>query len=68
MSIRIHLQLRYNFCGREVKNAVKDACVTAGRELITQSDLVKACDTVKTLKKYHTPLSNRKKNLTSPLT
>ena len=40
-----------NFCGREIKNAVKDACVTCamkGQEIISQSDLVRASEKVKT--------------------
>ena len=39
------------FCGREIKNAVKDACVTCavnGRETVTQSDLLRASEKVKT--------------------
>lgn len=41
---------KYEFCGREIKNAVKDSCVTAamnGRDIITQSDLVKSCEKAK---------------------
>ena len=41
----------YSFCGREIKNAVKDACVTAAmheHEIVTQSDLLKSCEKVKT--------------------
>ncbi|MBQ3395349.1 MAG: ATP-binding protein [Synergistaceae bacterium] len=39
------------FCGREIRNAVKDACVKTAkenRELVTQDDLIKACEKVKT--------------------
>ena len=39
------------FCGREIKNAVKDACVNCamnGREIVTQSDLLRASEKVKT--------------------
>ena len=42
---------KYDFCGREIKNAVKDACVTAAmhkRDSVTQSDLLRACEKVKT--------------------
>ena len=38
------------FCGREIKNAVKDACVKTAkenRELVTQKDLTEACEKVK---------------------
>lgn len=41
----------YSFCGREIKNAVKDACVTAAmhdRDSVTQSDLLRAAEKVKT--------------------
>lgn len=37
----------YEFCGREIKSAVKSACIAAAldnRDEITQNDLVKACD------------------------
>ena len=37
----------YEFCGREIKSAVKSACVEAaleGRDEVTQADLIKACD------------------------
>ena len=47
-----NLAIKYNnFCGREIKNAVKDACVMAamqGRDTVTQSDLVKSCEKIKT--------------------
>ena len=39
------------FCGREIKNAVKDACVTCamnGREIVTQDDFLRASEKVKT--------------------
>ena len=42
---------KYDFCGREIKNAVKDACVTAAmheRDSVTQSDLLRAAEKVKT--------------------
>ena len=42
---------KYTFCGREIKNAVKDACVTAAmheKDSVTQSDLLRACEKVKT--------------------
>lgn len=41
---------KYVFCGREIKNSVKDACVTvamAGRNEVCQSDLIKAADKTK---------------------
>ena len=41
----------YTFCGREIKNAVKNACVTAAmhdRDSVTQSDLLRTCEKVKT--------------------
>lgn len=37
----------YEFCGREIKSAVKSACIAAAldkRDEVTQADLVKACD------------------------
>ena len=37
----------YEFCGREIKSAVKSACIAAAldnRDEITQNDLIKACD------------------------
>lgn len=37
----------YDFCGREIKNAVKSACIAAAlakREKVSQLDFVKACD------------------------
>lgn len=39
------------FCGREIKNAVKKACVSAvmeGGDTVSQSDLLSACEAVKT--------------------
>ena len=38
---------KFEFCGREIKNSVKDACVTvaiSGRNLVTQADLIKAAE------------------------
>lgn len=38
---------KYVFCGREIKNSVKDACVTVAlseRNLVSQSDLLKAAE------------------------
>ena len=40
----------YEFCGREIKNAVKSACIAAAlekREEVLQSDFIKACETTK---------------------
>lgn len=37
----------YEFCGREIKSAVKSACIAAAldkRDEVTQADLIKACD------------------------
>lgn len=37
----------YVFCGREIKNSVRDACVTvalAGRDLVSQNDLIKSSE------------------------
>lgn len=42
---------KFNFCGREIKNSVKDACVTAAiadRDTVTQADLIKASEKTKT--------------------
>ena len=42
---------KYEFCGREIKNSVKDACVTvviSGRDIVTQADIIKACEKTKT--------------------
>ena len=41
---------KYVFCGREIKNAVKDACVTAAiskKDCVNQSDLLKAAEKTK---------------------
>lgn len=41
---------KYIFCGREIKNSVKDACVTvaiSGRSVVCQSDLIKASEKTK---------------------
>lgn len=41
---------KYVFCGREIKNSVKDACVTvamSGRDEVCQSDLIKASEKTK---------------------
>lgn len=41
----------YEFCGRDIKNAVKEACVSAvlkGRDIVTQKDLIEACEFAKT--------------------
>ncbi len=41
---------KFEFCGREIKNSVKDACVTvaiAGRDTVTQADLLKAGEKTK---------------------
>lgn len=37
----------YEFCGREIKSAVKSACIAAAldnRDEVTQADLIRACD------------------------
>lgn len=44
------LSKRFIFCGREIKNSVKDACVTvaiAQKVQVCQADLIKAADKVK---------------------
>lgn len=44
------LARRYSFSGRDIKNAVKDACVTVAMhnsEPVTQKDLIKSCEKVK---------------------
>lgn len=50
--VDIHeLAERYEFCGREIKNSVKDACVIAAigkQENVTQSNLIKAAEKTKT--------------------
>jgi len=41
---------KYEFCGREIKNSVKDACVIAaiaGKNSVSQSDLLKASEKTK---------------------
>lgn len=41
---------KYVFCGREIKNSVKDACVTvaiSGKDIVEQSDLLKAAEKTK---------------------
>lgn len=38
---------RYEFCGREIKSAVKSACISTAlekRDYVTQNDLIKACN------------------------
>lgn len=40
---------KYEFSGREIKNAVKNACVSAAlqkRDIVLQEDFIKACDRV----------------------
>lgn len=40
----------YEFCGREIKSAVKSACISAAlekRDKVTQSDFIKACEITK---------------------
>ncbi len=41
----------YEFCGREIKNSVKDACVIAaiaGKDFVSQADFIKAAEKTKT--------------------
>lgn len=41
---------KYEFCGREIKNSVKDACVIAAiaqKDIVSQADLIKAADKTK---------------------
>lgn len=41
---------KYEFCGREIKNAVKNAAIAVAlqkRSLVTQMDLIKACEITK---------------------
>lgn len=41
---------KYEFCDREIKNSVKDACVIAaiaGQETVTQANLIKAAEKTK---------------------
>lgn len=43
------LAQKYDFTGREIRNAVISACVTAAmydREIVMQSDFIKACDKI----------------------
>lgn len=50
-NVDIHeLAEKYVFCGREIKNSVKDACVTvaiAGRSEVAQDDFIKAAEKTK---------------------
>lgn len=42
---------KYNFCGREIKNSVKNACVSValgGKEHVSQADLLNSAEDVKT--------------------
>lgn len=44
-----YLAEKYEFAGREIRNAVINACVAAAikkRDIVTQEDLVKACDKI----------------------
>lgn len=44
------LSERYEFCGREIRSAVKSACIAAAlahQDEVTQDDFIKACDTTK---------------------
>ena len=44
------ISTEYEFCGREIKNSVKNACVSValgGRNQVMQSDLVNACERTK---------------------
>ena len=46
----IELAENYEFCGRDIKNAVKNACVSAalqGRDYVTQEIFLKACEKTK---------------------
>lgn len=41
---------RYEFCGRDIKKAVRDACVTAalnGRSIVSQEDFIRSCEKIK---------------------
>ena len=69
------LAQKYKFCGREIKNAVKDACVKSareGNELVSQSDLIKACEKIKIESENvlnasdHTQSGNNGKKILSP--
>lgn len=47
----MELAKKFEFCGREIKNSVKDACVTAalsGRDIVCQADLLKAAEKTRT--------------------
>ena len=42
---------KYEFCGREIRNSVKDACVTvamSNRSVVSQEDLLKAAEKTRT--------------------
>ena len=44
------LAKKYEFCGRDIKNAVKSACVSTAlqkADLVTQETLLKACEKTK---------------------
>lgn len=44
------LARKYEFCGREIKNAVKNACIAVALQkhnLVTQNDFIKACEITK---------------------
>lgn len=45
----IKLSKKYDFCGREIKNSIKNACVKAavnGQESVTQEDFIEACNKI----------------------
>ena len=45
-----YLAESYEFCGREIKSSVKNACIAValdGRDAVTQCDFIKACETTK---------------------
>ena len=45
-----YLASKYEFCGREIKNSVKNACIAAAlnkQEKVTQKDFIKACEMTK---------------------
>ena len=51
---------KYDFCGREIKNSIKDACVRAainGADCVTQDDFIYACE--KTLKEKEKVLASQ---------
>jgi ATP-dependent 26S proteasome regulatory subunit len=61
----------FDFCGREIRNSVKSACVAvalAKRDIVLQADLIKACERVKAqsekvvLAKDHTNIQPGKGN------